>query len=156
MKTLMGTAALLLLFMSPGMPAQASESQLANFTPGTYVLVDGEMDLCGDGHFALRKNGANLGLGPFHGFQTKPGTVSLPGDAPEDKGCTYDGSSGIEVSKSKTTLTSTEVRSCNGTVKHNLREVAVIHNDGVIDLTAVQVGDHAFNYSCSWKLNKKD
>ena len=120
------------------------------FVPGKYNLVDGHVDLCGEGHFSLRENGSNLNLGPRHGIDTIAKTSkSYMGDAPSDKGCSYQGENNVSYYEDKTTLTFTDIRKCQNVEKHKLTKTVIISKN-IIQLNVIQAGEPSFEYSCEW------
>ena len=135
--------------------AQAKKSKPSiTFTPGTYSLVEGKMETCGDGEFHWRDGKSNIALGVFHGFQTKAATEAMPSDIPEEKGCVYDATDLVDVFDSHTVLTNKEVLRCGSAVKHIAIRTATLYATSVT-LTVDQTGENEYKYSCKWNLKKK-
>jgi len=142
-------------------PVQAADriTRLPHFKPGVYTLIRGELNLCGDGDFYFNRGGKFVSLGYYHGFETHDDQVTLPGDAPDDSGCVYKGTSRVRVFTKKTVLTSTDNRICKGVSTYHSLEIATIHDNGYIDLSMIQTGKPDLKYNCAWAfqhpLNKK-
>lgn len=135
--------------------AQAKKSKPSiTFTPGNYQLVEGKMELCGDGEFHWRDKKSNIALGVFHGFQTKPATEAIPSDIPEEKGCIYDATDLVDIFDSHTVLTNKEVLRCGKAVKHIAIRTATIHSNN-ITLSIDQTGENEYKYTCKWTLKSK-
>lgn len=133
--------------------AKVEAKSLANFRPGVYALEKGDIDLCDEGDFYLRDNGANVALGEYHGFDTIAKSEAVPGDAPGDEGCMYLAENEVEVKGAETLLRFQEERTCKKVRKHLLKKTATIRKE-LIKVDVQQTGENARTYSCVWKFKK--
>lgn len=135
--------------------ATESSGKLHGFEAGQYVLVNGDIDLCGEGRFYLRDNGSNLALDDIHAFdtQSKPETT-VRGDTDGDKNCEYKSSNVVTVEGPLTKLRFTMTHICRGAVQGSLMEEAIV-NPGLVSLQAKAQGDQGETYSCIWELKRK-
>jgi hypothetical protein len=124
--------------------------KVVHFTPGKYVLEDGDEECDDDGPMGPREDGETFAVGDRHGFELATQSLEMPGDAPGDEDCVYNVQESVETKPEMTVMSFTEARLCKGELKHTLTETGRVSKDR-IELEVVQSGENPTEYSCVWE-----
>ncbi len=151
------TLSLIVMSMSP---AFAAKKELANFTPGQYVLSEGPADICVPGNFKITPDGKYVQFGSKHGFAIRTTSSVSDGSVPEDADCKYESRDKVEATDKSTLLINNETLRCPDGIRHVLSRIARVTADKV-DLAIKQEGnpsfgdaEQSFEYRCVFTKKK--
>ncbi len=126
--------------------AAGHRNEASHFRAGSYKLVKGTVELCGQAQMQFTQGGQKLALSAYHVFTTTNKRDSFP-----EGNCKYDVVDQVSHTRNYSIYTYDETFSCNEGVDldYNLKKQATITRNRIL-LNFNQTGEGAANYTCEW------